>query len=307
MMVKIAVTSSSFSQNDILRKELSTRFPNVVFNEKGRTLTREETAEVLRTVDGAIIGVEKIDSSVLPKSDRLKILSKYGVGIDNIDFDACRVAGVEVYWKSGVNAYSVAEQTIGMILMSCRALFARCQSLKRGEWVKNGGTQLSSKTLGIIGLGNVGQKLVELLRPFGTKIIANDIEDRSDFCRKYGIEQVELDRVFRDSDIVSLHVPLTALTRQLVNAERLSLMKSSSLLVNTSRGAVVDQNALKKALLANIIGAAALDVYEEEPPRDLEFLSLPNLICTPHICGNSSESVLAMGRSAIYGLNQRFT
>lgn len=297
--LNIAVTSSSFSQHPVLRNELLQLFPNVVFNQFGRTLTHSESQDVLSKVDGAIIGVERIDDSILKHASTLKVLSKYGVGLDNIDFDACKSAGIHVAWKSGVNAYSVAEQTLGMMLMLCRNLFSGCTFLKGGRWVKDGGSQIRGKTVGVVGVGNVGKALINLLQPFGVEIIANDVEDRSEFFSRYKVKAVEKSELFQTSDVITLHVPLTAETKYLVDEHCLRGMKPNAILINTSRGRVVKQSALKAALKDGRIKAAALDVYEEEPVTDLELLQLPNLVCTPHICGNAEEAVLAMGRAAI--------
>ena len=153
--------------------------------------------------------------------------------------------------------------------------------------------------MGIIGLGNIGQDLAKLLQPFGCKLLGNDIKNRSVFARNYTVKLVRKEEIFFKSDILTLHVPLTTATHQLVNKRTLDIMHHDAFLINTSRGSVVDQSALKKALINGSIAGAAIDVFEEEPPTDSDFLRLPNLIPTPHLSGNSYEAVLAMGRSSI--------
>jgi D-3-phosphoglycerate dehydrogenase len=228
------------------------------------------------------------------------------VGLDNIDQDACRDRGVAVGWTPGVNRRSVAEMTIGLMIGLSRNLFVASQKLRMGEWDKNGGRQLSNLRIGIIGLGNVGQELVRLLKPFDCSIWANDIADREAFCRDEGVTLTTKEALFSSSDIISLHIPFTDETRFLINADTLDLMKPDAFLINTSRGGVVDQEALKLALSTNRIAGAAIDVYAQEPPDDRELLELPNLVCTPHIAGNSWEAVVAMGRSAIQHLDAFF-
>ena len=178
--------------------------------------------------------------------------------------------------------------------------------MKRGEWNKQGGWQLSEKTVGIIGVGHVGKDLVSLLQPFHCTILVNDILPQKEYYSAYNLIEVSKDDLFAQSDIVTLHVPLTNETRHLINERTLELMQSNTYLINTSRGAVVNQNHLKAALLSGRIAGAALDVYEVEPPIDYEFLEMRNLICTPHIGGSAYEGVMAMGRSAIGHLRAYF-
>ena len=180
----------------------------------------------------------------------------------------------------------------------CRNLFLTSTKLRGGEWDKRGGFQLSEKTVGIIGCGHVGHDLLQLLQPFGCNVLIYDILDKSDVCKEFGARQVSLDELLETSDVVSLHVPLTDQTREMVNATFLQQMQNHAYLINTSRGYVVKESDLSAALKSGVIAGAALDVYQREPADDLDFLSLPNLVCTPHIGGNAVEAVLAMGRSA---------
>jgi len=188
----------------------------------------------------------------------------------------------------------------------CRNVFTAGFKLKDGTWNKNGGHQLSGKTVGIIGCGHIGSDVVRLLSPFGCNILVNDIVSKEDFCLEQGISEVSLNEVVKRSDVITLHVPLTELTRQMVDESFFQRMRSTAFLVNTCRGEVVNQGSLKNALSKKIIAGAALDVFVEEPPTDAEFLSLPNLMVTPHIGGNSKEAVEAMGRSAIDHLVEFF-
>ena len=181
----------------------------------------------------------------------------------------------------------------------CRNVFRTSFKLKKLEWEKDGGHQLSGKTVGIVGCGHTGSDVVRLLAPFGCNLLVNDIVDKTNFCQKQGASQVNLETVVEQSNIISLHVPLTKQTHQMINANFLQKMKSTGFLINTSRGQVVDQEALKKSLIQGDICGAALDVFVEEPPADKSFLSLPNLMVTPHIGGNAQEGVEAMGRAAI--------
>ena len=252
--------------------------------------------------DAAIVGVETIDDSVLKHTTKLKIISKYGVGLDNIDQESLKNRDIFLGWTGGTNKRSVSELTLCFMLGLCRNVFGSSFKLKKLEWEKDGGYQLSGKTVGIIGCGHTGSDVVRLLAPFGCNLLVRDIVDKSNFCQEQGASQVSLKAVLEQSNIISLHVPLTKQTHQMVNANFLQKMKSTSFLINTSRGQVVDQDALKTALMQGDISGAALDVFVEEPPIDKDFLSLPNLMVTPHIGGNAIEGVEAMGRAAIQHL-----
>ncbi|HAM74029.1 MAG TPA: hydroxyacid dehydrogenase [Verrucomicrobiales bacterium] len=302
----VKVTSPSFSKNETLVLELADLPVRVVLNSMGERFDAESLVRYLADADAAIIGLEKITPEVLDRCPRLQLIAKYGVGLDNIDLDACRERGVAVGWTPGVNRYAVAEQAVACIIGLNRNLFAALGKLREGIWDKVGGRQISDLTVGIIGLGNVGRELVRLLKPFGCRILANDVADIRAWCRDEGITPASKEEIFARSQTLSLHVPLTRETRHLINATTLGQMRRDAFLINTSRGDVVDQQALKEALQSGRIAGAALDVYAQEPPTDMEFLKLPNLFPTPHIAGNSFEAVVAMGRSSLRHLKEHF-
>lgn len=299
---QIAVTSGSFSKNPLLVQELRKTFENVRLNDLEQKFDSTSLSTFLKDVEGLIVGLETIDPEILKACPKLRVITKFGVGTDNIDFDACKNAGIKVSYEKGVNALSVAEETLGFMLSLMRNLYRSSLLLKTGNWQKRGGVQLSEKTVGIIGMGHVGKEVVRLLKPFRCRILVNDIIEQREFCSENNLVDVTKEEIFRQSDVLTLHVPLTPETKYLINERTLSSMKPTSYLINTSRGPVVNGADLKKALKSGKIAGAALDVYEEEPPSDLEFLQLPNLFCTPHIGGNAYEAVVAMGRSAIRGL-----
>ncbi len=302
----VKVTSPSFSQSPALRAETLALFPDAVFNEDGLRLAGADLIAFLDGADGAVIGLESVDAALLEACPRLRIVAKYGVGLDTIDLGACRQRGVTVGWTCGVNRQSVAELVLCFMLGLCRNVFRVSAQLRDGVWDKNGGRQLSGRTVGVVGLGNIGREVAALARAFGCRVLANDILDISEYCRDHGITAVDKETLYAESDIVSLHVPLTADTRHLVGERVLAAMKPSAFLVNTARGEIVDQAGLKRALQKGAIAGAALDVFETEPPGDPEFLNLPNLVATAHIGGNAAEAVLAMGRSAIGHLRAFF-
>lgn len=303
----IKVTSKSFSAHPVLRAELLEKFPNTEFNENGVIYTEDTVADYFQGADGAVVGLEPITASVLDRCSGLQIVAKYGVGLDNVDQQACADRQVKIGWTGGVNRRGVAEMAICYMTGLARHVFLSAWNLRDGDdWNKIGGFDLSGKTVGIIGVGFIGKEVISLLKPFGCEILVNDVIDQSAYYAEAGVTEVSKKELFTQSDIVTVHTPLDDTTRHLINAETLAMMKPTAYLLNVARGPIVEQVALKSALQDNIIAGAALDVFEEEPCDDKEFLALPNLICTPHTGGSSAESILAMGRSAIGHLDNYF-
>lgn len=300
---KVAVCSRSFSRNAALRAELLSRYKYVTFNEAGRQLEGDDLVEFLRGHDKAITALERIDDYVLSRLPELKAIGKYGVGLDMIDMAAMRAHGKRLGWTGGVNRRSVSELVIAFAITMLRHVPAANREILSGTWRQHMGGELSGRTVGIIGCGHVGKDLVQLLQPFGCPILVNDIRDYPNFYGTHGIKPVVLEELLAQSDVVTLHVPLDESTRGMLDKRRLELMKQTAVLLNASRGGLVDEGALKQMLLDKRLAAAAFDVFAVEPPVDKELLSLPNFLATPHIGGSAAEAILAMGRAAIDGLD----
>ncbi len=299
----IAVASRSFSQDPFLRDSLLKRYPNVRFNETGKSFNGTELINFLTGADKAIIALEKINENILKELPSLRLISKYGVGLDNINFSDLEKYNVSLAWKGGVNKTSVAELAVHFILGTVRGSFHSHHDIQNGNWNQFKGFNLAGKTIGILGLGHVGREVVSMLKSFGVNILVFDLHDKTDFCTQHKITQVKkLETLLTDSDVVSIHLPHTSKTHHLLNAERLNLMKHGSFLVNTARGGIVDELALCEALKSKKITSAAFDVFEVEPFENDELKKLPNFYFTSHIGGSSIESIHAMGLSAIEGL-----
>lgn len=300
---KVAVCSRSFSKNDLLRKELLSRYEHVSFNETGRQFFGDELIEFLRGHNKAIVGLETVDRNLLAQLPELDVIAKYGVGLDKIDMKAMRSHGKRLGWTAGVNRRSVAELVIAFSIVLLRGVLVAHRLVLDGVWQQVSGGLLSGRVFGIIGCGNVGQDLVRLLQPFGCKVLVHDIRDYPEFFREFSVESVSLEDLLRRSDIVSLHIPFDQSTSNILSVEKLQLMKNGAFLINTARGGLVDEKALRSALVDNKIAAAAFDVFAQEPPTDTELLKLPNFLVTPHIGGSSLEAIHAMGMAAIEGLD----
>lgn len=301
---KVAVCSRSFSRNTVLRGELLARYEHVTFNETGRQLEGDELVTFLRGHEKAITALERIDDYILANLPELKVIGKYGVGLDMIDLDAMRRHGKHLGWTGGVNRRSAAELALSFAIAMLRHVPAAHREVLAGTWRQHMGGLLTGRTVGIIGCGHIGKDLIRLLQPFGCRILVNDILHYGDFYAEFGIEALDLETLLTRADVVTLHVPLDDSTRGMITADRLALMKPTAVLINAARGGLVDEVALKHALIGKRLAAAAFDVFAEEPPRDIELLQLPNFLATPHIGGSAEEAILAMGRSAIAGLDE---
>ena len=297
--MNIVVPVKTFSKNNILVNELLEKFPNSKLNTKAQVFNEKELVEFIYGYDVMICGLEKIGEELLKACPSIKLIVKYGVGLDNIDFDACNRYKVKVLFEKGINKKSVAELTVGFILSLNRNIYSTCIELKSNIWNKSGGSDLNGKTVGIIGVGNIGKQVIKLLKPFDCRILVNDVINQDEYYNNQNVEKVSKEELLKHSDIISVHTPLNAEMHHFFNKDKFQLMKKESILINTARGSIIKTEDLVYALENECIKGAALDVYEEEPPFNLNIVHLPNLICTPHIGGNSIESVLAMGRSAI--------
>jgi D-3-phosphoglycerate dehydrogenase len=232
--VAVAVASHSFPKNPTLRAELLARHPEAVFNETREPLTGRRLVEFLRGHEKAISGLEVLDDAVFSAVPELRLVSKYGVGLDTIDLDAARRHGVAVRWTPGVNRQSVAELTLAFMIALCRRIVPLATELRAGGWGHGGGRQISSATVGVVGCGHVGKTVARLCRAFGARVLAHDIVDNAAFYRENGVEPVALETLLRDADIVTLHAPLDASTRGLIDARALALMKPSAFLINNA-------------------------------------------------------------------------
>jgi D-3-phosphoglycerate dehydrogenase len=300
---RIAVPARVFSAHPVLRAELRERFGEVTFNETGSTMGGRELAGFLAGHDAAIVALERIDGALLDAIPELEIISKYGVGLDTIDLDALAARGVRLGWTGGVNAPAVAELALALMLACLRGIVTSNLLVRSGSWQQFRGCLLSERTVGLVGCGHIGRELARILGCLGARVIAHDRRDLSDLRESLGVEPVGFDRLLETADIVSLHVPLTPATRGLFDAGALARMRPGAILINTARGGIVDEAALRSALAGGHLAAAGFDTFDPEPAADRDLLALPNFIATPHIGGSTAETALAMGRAAIEGLS----
>ncbi|MCD6530522.1 phosphoglycerate dehydrogenase [Candidatus Bathyarchaeota archaeon] len=289
---KILVVSRSFGVYCNEAVEILKAFSLV---ERRRVSTKEELKSIIKGYDGLVLGNERLDRTVLSEADRLKIVARHGIGIDNIDLEAATERRIVVTYTPGANSDSVAEYTIGLMLNLMRRINKAHEEASKGGWRRFIGFELMGKTVGIVGFGRIGRRVARKLSGFDVKLIVYDPYVNSEEVKRYGAELVSLEHLLKSSDVVTLHVKLTEETRYLINKERLKLMRRGSFLINTSRGAVVDEEALYEALKNGDLAGAALDVFEHEPvSRDNPLLTLDNVIVSPHMANFSVEALRRM-------------
>jgi D-3-phosphoglycerate dehydrogenase len=298
---RILVTPTSFGKSDPgLRAALEAQVGKVVYNPENRPLTSAEMAGLLPGCDGYIAGLDEIDRAALAAADRLKVIARYGVGVDNVDLGAARERGIVVTNTPGVNSVSVAELTITLILALARNLSNAVAATRAGDWPHITGLSLEGKTVGLFGLGAIGRQVVRRLAAFDCRLVAYDPAPDHEFARAHRIGLLSPQEVLAGSDFVSLHVPLLPATRAMVDAAWLSAMKPGSYLVNTARGELVDEAALLEALRRGHLRGAALDVLVREPPgQDHPLLQLPQVIVTPHCASRTDGATNQMGGLAM--------
>lgn len=234
-----------------------------------------------------------ITKELVDKATKCKIMARVGVGLDNIDTEAAKAKNIRVINAVEGAMNAVAELVIGLMLAMARDIPRADRELRNDKWIKKElmGTELAGKYLGIVGLGNIGKRLGRLARALNMNIIGYDvIPIDPEFAKEVGLMKADLDTLLQSSDYISLHVPLLDSTKNLINAQRISTMKKTARIINTSRGGTVDENALYEALKSGNLGGAALDVFEKEPAIGNKLVSLPNFIATPHIGAQTKEA-----------------
>ncbi len=282
----ILITTSSFASGDAtVVNGLTSAGYAVVTNPFKRTLTASEVTALLaehRPV-GLIAGVEPLTGSVIESAAaHLKIISRCGTGIDNVDLETAKRLGIPVVNTPAAPAEAVAELSLGLILALIRNVVVHDRSVRDGTWKKRMGLLLSEITVGIVGLGRVGRRVAEILRPLGTRILGTDVQPDHDWIARQGVSLVAMPQLIADSDVVSLHLPYaTGDLHRLMNAERLATMKRGSFLLNTSRGALIDEQAVCDALQSGHLAGAAIDTFEQEPYTGV-LLGAPNVVLSPH-------------------------
>jgi D-3-phosphoglycerate dehydrogenase len=304
MKDKILVTARSFRKTPGPHQTMLTDAGyEVAYNPHDRPLEASELAELGRDVVGMLLGVDSVTAEVFEQAKRLKVISRYGVGLDTVDLKAATAHGVVVTITPGANSVTVAELTIGLMFALARRIAHHDRIVKGGKWSRVSGIELTGLTLGLLGLGRIGQEVARRAAGLGMKVIFYDpMPPPQNVASELRVEYHPLDEVIAGSDVLSLHVPLNETTRNLIDGARLAQMKPAALLINTARGGLVDEQALYEALAEGRLAGAACDVFATEPPAENPLLGLDQFIATPHLGSDTVQTVLRMGTMAAENL-----
>ncbi len=262
-------------------------------------LTSEEITAIIGEYEALIVRSQtRVTADIIRAGRKLQVIARAGVGIDNVDVEAATICGVLVVNAPTGNTVSAAEHTIALLLASARNVPQANASLKSGEWLRNEfmGTELRGKTLGIIGLGNVGSEVAKRAQGFEMKIIGNDPMVSEEYAKKIQVELVDIKRLFKESDLITLHLPLNTKTRKMIGAGELSQMKPSVRIINCARGGLIDEEALVKAIREKRVAGAAIDVFEQEPITESVLFNVESIIVTPHLGASTTEAQVLAAR-----------
>jgi phosphoglycerate dehydrogenase-like enzyme len=299
----VLVTATSYGKNDpSLFSHLQERVGNVVYNTTGKPLDSKQLQALLPGMDGYIAGLDCIDRQAIQSADQLRVIARYGVGVDSVDLAAARERGIIVTNTPGANSVSVAELAVSLMLALARNLIPATLATKAGQWPRLNGVSLEGKTVGILGFGSIGRNVAKRLCGFDCIILAYD-PFLPEGPGEYGTHLVLQEVVIEQADFLSLHCPLTEANRGMVNNDFLARMKPGAFLINTARGELIDEEALLRALLQGRLSGAALDVFARQPPDPHNpLLALPQVLVTPHTGAHSDSATNGMGWGALVNL-----
>lgn len=291
--MKVVITPRGFARfglDEIARMEEAGH--EVHYNDTGEAYSHEQFVSLIRDADAIIVGVDRLDRDTLAQCKQLKVVCKFGVGVDNIDLSYCQMNGIAVERCIGTNSRAVAEHVLAMILDHAKNLTQSVNEVRSGHWIKRTGGEVAGKSLGILGFGRIGKYLAKYARGLEMDVFVSDaLAIDPEEAQKYHVHVEEADQLFRHCDYVSIHVPLTDETRGMIDQFLLATMKKNSCLINTARGELVDQEALFEALQKGPLHAAYFDVFDPEPPQEGNpLLSLSNFYLTPHTAARTEEA-----------------
>ena len=301
--MKILATPRSFGKNNPRPyRILSENGFQVVKNPYSRPMTEDEMVKIIKDIDGIIIGIDPLNERVLRHAVKLKAISKYGVGLDNIALKAAQKKGIKLSRTVGANTNSVADFTMCLILAVARKILSVDRACRSGDWQKRMSFEVYGKTIGVLGTGKIGEAVIKRAQGFNMKILAYDLNPSESLQSEYGVEFTVLEEIYEQADIITLHLPLTTETKYLIGKQELKKMKPRAILINTARGGLVDEDALYQALKNNVIFGAGIDVFEDEPAINNKLFELDNVIVSPHYGASTYEAIDNMSLMAVKNL-----
>ena len=287
----LAICSRSVSRSKSALKILSSKFKEIKLNTSNKNLSDNNLINFVKDSEVIIVGIDKIDKKLLDQCPKLKLIGKYGVGTNNIDFNELKRRKIRILLQPGINKRAVSELTLAFMIMGLRDIYKTTSEVKKLNWPFFVGDQLTNKKIGIIGCGNIGKDLIKLLKPFDCEINTHDIKPNNSYLKRNKLTNSSINFVLKNSDIISIHIPYNIQNHNIISNKKISLLKKDSLLINTSRGDLVDENFLYKFLKKNNEALAIFDVMKVEPPNNKKLISLDNFILTSHIAGTTKSSL----------------
>ena len=302
--MKVLVTPTSFKpdKGGSAMELLRSFSDDLVFNPLGKPLSEDELIPQLADCEGFIAGLDFITRKVIENAPALKVISRYGAGVDRVDLTAAKERGIVVCNTPGVNANAVADLAIGLLICAARRIPFLDRQTREGQWARSQGIELYGKTVGILGLGAVGKAVAKRAAGFSMKIMAYDPFINAEYAKANGITVATFEEVIKEADFVSLHLPLTEETRNIVSGEVMKGMKKGTIIINTARGGLIDEKSAYELLKSGHLGGLGLDAFEAEPPGPLDLFTLDNVVVTPHTGAHTAEAAAAMAEVSVKNL-----
>ncbi|MDO5535952.1 MAG: phosphoglycerate dehydrogenase [Desulfovibrionaceae bacterium] len=305
--MKVLITPRSFGKsNPDLFAQIESLGFEIVRNDTGAILSEVAMCEKIADCEAVILGVDPCNEKVLASAPKLKVIARYGVGLDNVAMAECERRGITVTRTVGANSNAVADYAFALMLAVARKVVVIDGRCRKKDWGKETGIDIFGKTLGIVGLGAVGKCVARRAAGFGMKILASDPYFDKDFAARYDITPATVDEICAQADVITLHSLLNEDTRNLMNRERIASLKKNCILINTARGELVDEAALLEALAAKSIYGAGLDVFSKEPPADERWYELGNVVLGSHTSSSTVGTTNCMGQMCVDALKRAF-
>jgi D-3-phosphoglycerate dehydrogenase len=306
--MKILVTATSFKADssgpaaEQFRRFASERGSEILYNPYGRPLSEDELIPLITDADGYIAGLDFVTKKVIDAAVSLKVISRYGAGVDRVDLAAAKARNIAVCNTPGANAQAVADLTFALILAVARRIPVLDRKTREGQWPRSTGIELYGKRIGILGLGAVGKGVAKRAQGFSMEVLVYDPYINTRYAEEHHIIVSDFDTLIASSDIISLHLPLTEETRYIINADVMSRMKQGAVIINTARGGLIDEGAACGLLKSGRLGGLGLDAYEKEPPGQSPLFELENVVVTPHTASHTAEATANMAAMSVQNL-----
>ncbi|MDR2185322.1 MAG: phosphoglycerate dehydrogenase [Treponema sp.] len=306
--MKILVTATSFKADSTgpaaeqLRRFAAERGSEILYNPCGRPLSEDELIPLLKDAEGCIAGLDFITKKAIDAAVSLRVISRYGAGVDRVDLAAAKARNIAVCNTPGANAQAVADLAFALILAAARRIPALDRKTREGQWPRSTGIELYGKRIGILGLGAVGKGVAKRAQGFSMEVLAYDPYINARYAEENHIIVSGFDALIAGSDVISLHLPLTEETRYIINAGVMSRMKRGAIIINTARGGLIDEDAAYGLLKSGHLGGLGLDAYEKEPPGQSPLFELENVVVTPHTASHTAEATANMAAMSVQNL-----